>query len=125
LVPVDLCAKAMLKLSRLIKKSNGNIFTIADAQPRTYDQMRPIMQELINISINPIYAINGKGSRWDRLFRKLTAQNHIFSQHSFNFCNKETRKLIGDSICSNWEKKFAFFSLLKEGYERFIQKYAD
>ncbi len=124
LIPVDLCAKAMLRLSPLVRKSNKNVFTIADSQPLAYKDMKPIVEQLFNISVNYTHAIIDKENKLDRLFRIFTARNHVFSQHSFNFSNKETRGLIGESFCSGWTKDIDFYNLVKSAYNRFMQNYA-
>ncbi len=125
LIPVDLCAKAMLKLSQLTSTSNTKVYTISDSRPRTYDDMLAIIERIFDISINPIHRVNKNESKYDRLFRRLTAKNHIFSQHSFNFCNKEMCQLIGESICSDWSKNYDFFNLIRDGFNQYVDEYVN
>jgi nucleoside-diphosphate-sugar epimerase len=123
LLPVDVCARALLTLAPLTHTSDTHAFTVADANPLTYAEMAPILSQVFNIRITPTNTITGPQTAADRLFRKLTAQNHIFSQQSFHFSNEQAARLIGRAACSNWPKSVDFFSLLRSQYRLFVDHY--
>ncbi|MCI5223554.1 MAG: NAD-dependent epimerase/dehydratase family protein, partial [Candidatus Electrothrix sp. AR4] len=118
IIPVDRCAEAILSLTQRAKMKKNSIYTIADKHPLTNRQMLDLFSELFNTSFSCIKSPASDETNRERLLRKFTARNQIFSLHSFNFSSTNTHSTIDQSICSDWPKNRDYFCMINEYFNQ-------
>jgi thioester reductase-like protein len=121
LIPVDRCAEAILSLAPLASFKEAPIYTIADTYPMTLGEMANLLSVMFNCNFLSISSQSEDEGDHERRLRLFTKRNQIFSQHSFRFSNEKTCGLIGESICSSWDKNYDYFRLLNHRLYKFIQ----
>lgn len=124
LIPVDFCVDVMMRISAN-KARSANIYTISDSRPLVYSEVMDIIGQLLGVRIECVPVLENDVAFYERLFKKLTGKNHIFSQQSFCFCNHNTRAVLGDNFCSQLERNHHFFSRILDGFKAYQKEMTD